>query len=140
MRRASMFVLLLGTTALTGCATIANGPYQQVPIVSNPAGATVVSDCGRGPVTVGETPTVAKLSRKADRCVLTLRKDGYVGRSVVLTRHVSGWLWGNLFLPHVAIPGILVDLFDGSAYRKAPASVRLSLLQERASLVSPNAP
>ncbi len=117
-----------------GCGTMANGGHQKVPVLSDPAGATVISDCGRGPQEVGTTPVVVKVSRKADRCIITLQKDGYGAESVVLTRHISGWLWGNLFLPYITVPGVLVDLYDGGAYRRAPASVDVKLRQETASL------
>src|SRR5687767_15948642 len=90
--------ILLGSVLfLGGCASIANGRFQQVPVISSPAGADVTADCGRGAKAVGQTPVVVKVSRKADRCVITVDKAGYSEHSVVLKRHVSGWVWGNMF-------------------------------------------
>jgi hypothetical protein len=135
--RAILGLILLGCVlGMTGCASVAHGSYQQVSVVSNPAGAAVISDCGRGAKPAGETPVVVKVNRKAERCVITVRKDGYVDESVVLKRHVSGWVWGNLFLPYVTVPGVLVDLYDGAAYRRAPGSIDVTLREDADSATS----
>ena len=131
MYKLAMCIVILGAVlAMTGCASVANGSYQQVPVISNPAGATVVSDCGRGTKVAGETPVVVKVSRKADRCVITVKKDGYRDESIVLQRRVSTWVWGNVFLPYVTVPGVLFDLYTGSAYRRTPTAVDVSMRQE----------
>ncbi|MEO8036067.1 MAG: hypothetical protein ABI837_16650 [Acidobacteriota bacterium] len=122
----SVIAVTLLSLGATGCASIVHGRHQQVAVVSDPAGATVIADCGNGPRTAGETPVVVKVSRKADRCLITIRKEGFEDESVVLARHLSGWLWGNLLLPY-AVPAALVDLFDGAAYRRAPAAIDLRL-------------
>lgn len=122
-------LLLCSLLALTACGTIANGGSQKIPVMSTPVGASVVSDCGRGPKEHGETPVVVKVSRKADRCIITLKKDGFAEESIVLTRRISGWVWGNMFLPYT-IPGVLIDLYDGGAYRRSPASVDMKLHEE----------
>ena len=112
---------------LNACATVTHGKYQQVPVISNPAGAEVITDCGKGAESKGLTPVVVKLDRKADRCVITLKKDGYEDASAIMKRHLSGWFWCNIFLPYATVPGALVDLYDGAAYKKLPASVDVSL-------------
>jgi hypothetical protein len=71
-----------------------------------------------------------KVSRKADRCIITVKKDGYDDESVILKRKLSGWVWGNLFLPHVTVPGVLIDLYDGGAYRRTPGAIDLKLRQQ----------
>ena len=127
-------IVLVGSLlSLGGCASIANGRYQQVPVISSPEGADVTADCGRGAKAAGQTPVVVKVSRKADRCVITVQKEGYGEQSVVLKRRVSGWVWGNLFMPYVGVSGTLIDLFGGAAYRRTPASVDVHLTQETAS-------
>ena len=134
MSKLTITVILLGAVLLSGgCASIAHGRFQQVPVTSSPAGADVTADCGRGAKEAGQTPVVVKVSRKADRCIITVQKDGYSEESVVLKRHVSGWVWGNIFMPYVTVPGVLVDLYNGAAYRRAPASVDVHLKQESAS-------
>jgi hypothetical protein len=127
-------IVSLSVLCAAACGSIANGSSQKVPVVSMPAGATVISDCGKGPKPAGETPVVVKVSRKADRCIITVKKDGYAEESVVLNRRLSGWVWGNIFLPYVTVPGFLIDLYDGGAYRRSPESVEVHLRQEAASL------
>lgn len=128
MRSIARSVLGLSIVALlSGCATIAHGRFQQVPVKSNPSGAAVYADCGNGAKQVGETPMVVKLQRKADRCIITLRKDGYDDASAILGRSFSGWAWGNLLLDNVALVGVAVDLIDGAWYNRTPGVVRVEL-------------
>lgn len=127
---ASRLVFLCLVFGAIGCGSIANTSSQKVPVVTNPAGATVISDCGLGPQEVGETPVVVKVSRKADRCIITVKKDGFDEESIILKRKLSGWVWGNLFLPHVTVPGVLIDLYDGGAYRRTPEAIDLKLRQQ----------
>lgn len=123
--------ILYSLLLLNACATIAHGKSQQVPVLSNPAGAEVLADCGQGAESKGTTPVVVKLDRKADRCVITLKKDGYDDKTAVLSRHLSGWFWCNLFLPYATVPGALVDLYDGAAYKKIPGTVKVALTPSR---------
>jgi len=116
---------------LNACATVAHGKYQQVPVVSNPAGAEVFTDCGNGAESKGVTPVVVKLDRKADRCVITLKKEGYDDTTAIMKRHLSGWFWCNIFLPYATVPGALVDLYDGAAYKKTPTAVKVMLSPSR---------
>lgn len=74
---------------------------------------------------------VVRVNRKADRCVIALKKDGYEESSAVVKRHLSGWFWCNLFLPYVTLPGALDDLYDGAAYKKAPTAVQVTLTPAR---------
>ena len=59
MRVLSFFVLSLAMT-LSGCATMAHGTTQAIPITSSPEGARVLVDS----VPIGVTPLVATVSRK----------------------------------------------------------------------------
>ena len=129
MRLRSVTVaLLLGCLlALTGCATVAHGRFQQVPISSNPAGAAVEVDCGRGAVAAGETPVVVKMPRKAQYCLVTLTRDGYQPTTVTFARHWSGWVWGNLLLGDWFLAGAVADLADGAFYTRTPRRAEITL-------------
>jgi hypothetical protein len=127
MKILTAVALLCSLFLLNACATVAHGKYQEIPVISKPAGAEVLTDCGKGIESAGVTPVVVRVNRKADRCVITLKKDGYEDSSAIVKRHLSGWFWCNIFLPYVTVPGALVDLYDGAAYKKAPASVRVTL-------------
>ena len=121
-------ILFLGALfALSGCATVAHGRFQQVPVVSNPPGAAVEVDCGQGPVVAGETPVVVKVRRKAEFCAITLTRDGYRPATVTLARRWSGWIWGNLLLDDAFVVGAAIDLADGAMYTRTPGKVRVTL-------------
>ena len=126
--KALLVISALGSLVLlNACATVAHGKYQGVSVISQPAGADVMTDCGKGAQSAGQTPVVVKLDRKADRCVITMKKDGYEDSSMIVTRRLSGWFWCNIFLPYVTVPGALVDLYDGAAYKRTPGAVNATL-------------
>jgi hypothetical protein len=127
----AVLLVILSSLFLNACATVAHGKYQEIPVLSKPAGAEVLTDCGKGVESAGLTPVVVRVNRKADRCVITLKKDGYEESSAIVKRHLSGWFWCNLFLPYVTVPGALVDLYDGAAYKKAPSAVKVTLTPAR---------
>jgi len=131
MKTLLAIVLLCSLFLLNACATVAHGKYQEVPVLSNPAGAEVLTDCGKGAESKGLTPVVVKLDRKADRCVITLKKDGYDDSSAIVKRHLSGWFWCNIFLPYVTVSGALVNLYDGAAYKRTPGAVKVTLMPSR---------
>lgn len=93
----------------TGCSTMAHGRYQNVPVTSAPAGAHVDVDCGDVPRDGGTTPATVKLRRGADRCLLTLTKDGFAPESVTMQKRVAGTTWLN------AAPSLMVGLGVGAA-------------------------
>ncbi|MGH7529365.1 MAG: PEGA domain-containing protein [Gemmatimonadales bacterium] len=73
---------------VAACATIMHGTSQEVPISSQPTGASVTVDGNL----IGTTPVGAKLSRKSShRIVLTL--EGYQPFEIMTTRKTSGWVW-----------------------------------------------
>ena len=130
---ASRVIILSLVFVTIGCGSIANSSSQKIPVVTDPSGAMVISDCGHGPKEHGPTPVVVKVSRKADHCIITVTKDGYDEESVILKRELSGWVWGNLFLPRVTVPAMLIDLHEGGAYRQTPDSIDLRLRRQVAS-------
>ena len=131
MKTLFALTVLLSLFLFNACASIAHSKYQEVPVISQPAGADVVADCGKGATSAGQTPVVVKLDRKADRCVITMKKDGYEESSTIVKRRLSGWFWCNLFLPYVTVPGALVDLYDGAAYKRTPGAITTTLNPER---------
>jgi len=135
MLRQLTVILLLGSAVLlTGCATVAHGRFQQIPIASNPSGAAVTLDCGRGIVDAGITPAVVKMPRKAQFCLVTLTRDGYQPATITFGRHWSGWVWGNLLLGDWFLVGAAADLADGAFYTRAPQRAKVTLaVDERAS-------
>jgi hypothetical protein len=116
----SLYVLPgLLAAGLTGCATIVHGTTQTVPIISTPAGARVAIDS----VPAGITPFIANLSRSRSHLV-TLSRDSLPDVNILLTRRISGWIWGNMFLYYLPA---LIDVADGAAFKFAVDSVHVTL-------------
>lgn len=83
-----------------GCATLKNGRYQEVGVVSDPAGANVEVRCGRMQPTA-VTPTTIRVPRRADQCSLILTRPGFHPETVMFDSRPSGWVWANFAGPVV---------------------------------------
>jgi hypothetical protein len=97
---------LIAAVFLTArCATIAHGRFQQVPVTSDPAGASVAVDCGDAAKDGGVTPTTIKVRRNAASCAITLTKPGLTPQTLTLQRVTTGWFWAN-----AAFPGLVAEV------------------------------
>src|SRR5580765_5899488 len=96
--------------ALTGCATIMHGTSQDIGFQSSPTNAKVLVDG----LPMGNTPVVAKLSRK-DNHIVKMNLDGYQPFEATLTRGTSGWVWGNAVFG--GLIGLAVDAMSGGLYK-----------------------
>lgn len=122
MRKFVVGVITLAVV-LAGCATIMHGTSEQVGINSVPDGAKVMVDN----TPLGNTPVVAHLSRK-DNHVIKISLAGYQPVDMTVTRHVSGWVAGNIIFG--GLIGLAVDAIDGGMYKLTPAQVNASLHRE----------
>lgn len=105
----------------TSCATIMNGPNQRIAVTTMPTDANVWVD----QYFVGKSPVVLQLTRKDDH-LIHIELDGYEPQDLVLSRKVSGWVFGNIFVPG-SIIGVAIDAFTGSIYRLTPEQVSLNM-------------
>ena len=81
-----------------GCATLHHGRHQEVPVVSDPPGATVEVRCGKAqPPAV--TPATVRLPRRVEECSLTLTRPGFQSETVVFHSSPSRWFWANFAGP-----------------------------------------
>src|SRR3954464_12041409 len=101
---------------LSGCASIMPGTSQDVGISSTPTNALVTVDN----MPVGNTPVVAKLSRK-DNHIVHIAVDGYAPADLTLTRSTSGWVWGNIVFG--GLIGLAVDAISGGLYNLTPNQI-----------------
>jgi len=146
-------VAVTGIALLTaGCATIFHGRMQKIQVVTDPPGATAVAAGTR--IT---TPGFLTLRRDTTNLEIRVEKQGYVSKTVRLTRRVSGLVWANLgwaglgvvigatqqplFTRGVDSPGDAwavgglgaaafgfgVDYITGAAYRLEPVTVVVKL-------------
>lgn len=120
-KNATTFLLIVTfITALTSCATIINGTRQSVGIASNPTNASIWVD----QTYVGCTPIVIEMSRK-DNHIVRLELDGYQPYEATFSRHISGWVFGNILFG--GLIGLAVDAISGGIYRLTPEQVQAEL-------------
>lgn len=93
-------LLLAGSTS--GCATIVAGGPDTVKFTSTPPGAEVQV----GNEIVGKTPVEASVPRDIQTVTMTL--SGYEPETVLITRHLNGWVFGNILFG--GIIGIIIDV------------------------------
>jgi len=127
MHRTTLVALIVSALALTACASIMHGTSQDVGISSTPTSASVTVDNA----TKGETPFVAKLSRK-DNHIIHIAADGFEPADLTLTRSTSGWVWGNLLFG--GIIGLAVDAITGGLYKLSPEQLSATLTKQQASV------
>ncbi|GIK16808.1 MAG: hypothetical protein BroJett003_17720 [Planctomycetota bacterium] len=109
----SRYVLYVVTMAfivpVAGCATIVHGNSQKVTVTSSPPGALVLYN---GAVK-GMTPCDVDLSRRPLKTIITVRKEGYPDKQIVVNNGISMWaLLGNFIFG--GIPGWIIDAATGS--------------------------
>jgi hypothetical protein len=118
---AALSPLLLAVLILTGCATIAHGPNQDVTFTSTRTGAAVEVD-GKAR---GTTPTTLVLSRDKKTYDVRFTKEGYKEATGQLIAEVSGWVWGNLLIG--GLFGVVVDMASGAINKLTPERLDVTL-------------
>lgn len=110
-----------------GCGSITHGIRQEIPISSNPPGATVIID----DEIKGQTPITVELERKTKKYYIEIAKDGYTTYKTYLIRKTStASSVGNFMLDFGLISHLIVDKSTGGAYKLTPESVSVELEKE----------
>lgn len=126
MRRLAMVML---APIVAACATIMHGTNQEVGLSSTPTNARVTVD--NKPL--GNTPVVAKLSRK-DNHIVRFDLDGYQPFEATLTRRTSGWVWGNIVFG--GLIGLAVDAISGGLYKLTPEQIAGTMPSQTAAVTA----
>ena len=135
-----------------GCATVQNGRHQEIPVVTDPAGANVEVRCGKTqPPAV--TPATIRLPRRVEECSLILTRPGFRSETVMFESTPSGWFWANFTGPIIGGvsgatrhsdqafldfffgaliggAGFGIDALTGAMWKLEPAKVELTLVPE----------
>ncbi|UCE74827.1 MAG: PEGA domain-containing protein [Methanomassiliicoccales archaeon] len=117
----SFLIILAGLTF--SCATIINGPSQDVGFASDPSGAKVMVDGD----SLGLTPLRVSLARKNTHMV-RIEADGYEPYEAKISRKMDSWIWGNIFLGTVGLAGAAVDIRSGALYELTPKRIQVRLV------------
>ena len=114
---ASLFAAL---AFVSGCSTLVNGSVQNISITSNVAGADIEFNGGR----IGSTPFTGAVKRGASTTV-TLKKEGYKTKTVVLDTAVEPIFWGNFIIGGTL--GSTTDAANGNMYKYMPGTINIDL-------------
>jgi hypothetical protein len=125
MKRIALAGAAAAVLLTAGCATIMHGTSQDIGFSSTPTNASIIVD--NKPL--GNTPTIAKLSRK-DNHIVRMELDGYQPFEATLTRGVSGWVWGNIIFG--GLIGLAVDGITGGLYKLTPEQIAGQMAEQRA--------
>ena len=120
MRKLTLFLSIF---ILPSCASIMLGTTQDIGISSSPSRAKVTING----VPKGLTPVSINLKRKKKH-MISLELSGYEPYEMVLTKSVSGWVWGNIIF--VGIIGLVVDAASGGLYVLEPKNIRANLIKK----------
>lgn len=117
-------IMAVTVAALGGCATLGRGTDDLLPVVSDPAGATVSTTLGAG---CAATPCALAVRRDATFSV-TVAKPSYATRTVAVTTRISGD-GAALATENVATAGLglVVDAATGAALEHVPAAIDVTL-------------
>lgn len=120
---AVMLSALIATAA--GCGTAIYGTSENIPVASEPPGASVIVD-GKP---VGETPLTVKLSRK-DSHKIQIQKSGYITYKVTTESAPNPNAIDVDLIPAVVVPPIWVlgEYETGAAYKIVPDKINAHLL------------
>lgn len=106
---------------LIGCATIVNDNYVDLPVETEPPGATVTYN---GQTYI--TPCALEIPRGEERTVIVrVEKPGYKPVEIRLERSLDGWLWGDIVCG--GLIGLAIDFISGDAYDLDPAYIKKRL-------------
>jgi hypothetical protein len=107
---------------LAGCCSIIHGTRQEIGVSSSPTGAKVFVNGSQ----IGTTPAILDLKRNGSHQI-RLELDGYQPYEMILTKSVSGWVWGNIVFG--GLIGLAIDAIDGAIYKVSPEQFSAQLLK-----------
>src|SRR5690348_8021329 len=127
-------IALTGAAVLvsSGCASIVHGGNRNIPIASNPPGATVtIYDRDGKQVLKQATPFTASLSPKyryfkGQTYRVVFEMPGYRPTEMQLTSAISGWFFGNILFGGL-IGMLAVDPNTGAMYNLMPTKIDQTL-------------
>ena len=123
--RAKMKNLLVVSLAVcvaiwsSGCATVATGKYQNIPVTSEPPGVKVRSNTGVSITTPGSFDLIRNQSH-----TLVAEYTGCEPQQRELKHGVQGWFWGNILLG--GIIGGIVDIASGACDELTPKKIHFN--------------
>lgn len=121
-------IILAFSVIFTGCATISNGPKQEISLTTS-TGKSVVADIGGSKVNI---PGKVKISRAKGAVVQVRAEDnpGYETTQLVISgkNKTSGWFWLNIIWGGTF--GSTTDAATGGMYEYANPNFTIPVSQK----------
>ena len=120
----SIIVLTIVAVAFSSCATIFTPSRYPITFNTNPEGATVkIENRSQRIVFEGVSPTTVKLKAaagymKKEEYKITISKEGYAPKVILITPNLDGWYVGNLLIGGF-IGMLIIDPASGAMYKIA---------------------
>lgn len=139
------------------------GP-ERIDINSEPTGADVTVNCGGDALSHGVTPTSVLVKRTSGDCGVSISKEGYVTRTLILEQGFNARYWGNIPMM-IGIPvavfytsegdrstwpiiglgimggaGMIIDTVNDARHDHDPKSVMITLQPVQASAAAASPP
>lgn len=114
MKKLATISIIASMTALSGCATIVNGRYQQVSVQTQPPGARCILTNDKGQWVVNSTPAMLNIHRSMSDLQVTCEKPGYQTAMITAPSGVKPMILGNAVFGGVIGAGI--DTVNGAGF------------------------
>jgi len=114
------FVMIMALISLSGCAKIASGKTQALPVNSKPSGATVIVNGVRY-----RAPVTIRLDRRRPSHEIKAEMDGYAAQTILLKKGMNGWFVGNAVFG--GLVGVVVDIATGAVCKFYPTRLDFQL-------------
>lgn len=116
MKRLRFAFVAVAAVAALRCGTITHGAMQQLPVTSNPPGATARATCNDGTTVEVTTPGTIPLRRNADGCSVVVSRSGYESQTIMLRRGKSAAMFANVGTSVLTmLGGVLTGAIAGAA-------------------------
>jgi hypothetical protein len=125
-----LIITLISILGFQGCATIVcGGSKQSIYVNSNPSGAKVIyhqpaKKNKEVVIEAGITPMIVEVKKKKAGFI-EIQKEGYLTKSVELTKEVEAWFFGNCIFG--GIIGFIIDMSTGGMWEIRPEKIDVQL-------------
>lgn len=114
MKNIAFSAVIISISLLTGCATIANGRFQQVTVQTQPPGANCTLSNDKGQWQVNSTPASVQVHRSMNDLKIACERPGYKTTTDSIASSVKKMMVGNAVFGGVVGAGI--DTVNGAGF------------------------
>lgn len=131
-------ILVLGASALTGCATLTTGTDQTVEVTTDPEGAACTfTRNGQTIGVVDPTPGTVTVAKANADILIRCTKTGYLDNTGKVGSTFQAWTFGNILFG--GLIGVFIDIASGATSEYEPRVQITMVPQQFASIADRDA-